>query len=160
MYEPEGSLIVLKGCVWAMICLLPLQVSAGVYQWKDAQGRVHFGDRPPEDVGAKPMQIKPPTHLNSDNEAAGERQREIDSFFKRRQKERLADEKAQEKADQREKAREENCRKMLSQLRHNERVSVFYELNEQGERVFLDEATGNRHREAFRQRYQKECGDI
>ncbi len=150
----------LKGFVWIIICVLPLQVSAGVYQWKDAQGRVHFGDRPPEDVGAKPMQIKPPTHLNSDREAAGERQREVDSFFERRQNERLADEKAQEQADKRRQARKEHCRKMLSQLRHTERVTRFYELNEQGERVFLDDETGDRHREAFRQRYQSECGDI
>lgn len=143
-----------------MICLLPLQVSAEVYQWKDAQGRVHFGDRPPEEVGAKPMQIKPPAHLNPEGEDTEARQRELNSFFKRRQDERLADEKAKAEADKRQQARVEGCHKMLAQLRHNERVSKFYELNEQGERVFLDDAAGDRHREAFRQRYQNTCGNI
>lgn len=30
-------------------------VQAEVYQWRDAQGRLHFGDKPPEDQQSKPL---------------------------------------------------------------------------------------------------------
>jgi hypothetical protein len=34
-------------------CLLSLPAGAGIYTWKDAQGRVHFGDRAPGDTPAQ-----------------------------------------------------------------------------------------------------------
>ncbi|MBK6959728.1 MAG: DUF4124 domain-containing protein [Gammaproteobacteria bacterium] len=31
----------------------------GISKWKDANGRVHFGDSPPADVSAEPLTVKP-----------------------------------------------------------------------------------------------------
>jgi glutaredoxin len=43
-------------------CLLAILVSslsqAEVYTWKDAQGRTHFGDRPPADSTPKQLELK------------------------------------------------------------------------------------------------------
>jgi hypothetical protein len=49
------------------LILLPLLLlaaasiaSADIYRWTDAEGNVVFGDRPPEDVEAERIQVRPP----------------------------------------------------------------------------------------------------
>lgn len=42
-------LITLGGWVWA----------DGVYQWKDAQGKVHFGDNPPKSAASEKVAVTP-----------------------------------------------------------------------------------------------------
>ncbi|MBS0001448.1 MAG: DUF4124 domain-containing protein [Thioalkalivibrio sp.] len=34
--------------------------ATGIYRWVDAEGTVHFGDSPPSDRRAKPVEIRPP----------------------------------------------------------------------------------------------------
>ncbi len=38
--------------------LAPAAPAAGVYKWTDADGRTHFGDRPPEEVVAQEIKIQ------------------------------------------------------------------------------------------------------
>lgn len=38
--------------------LAPAAPAAGVYKWTDADGRMHFGDRPPEDVAIQEIKIQ------------------------------------------------------------------------------------------------------
>ena len=48
---------------FAFAVLLACAMSASaqpVYRWTDAQGRVHYGDRPPASVDARPVDIAPP----------------------------------------------------------------------------------------------------
>jgi glutaredoxin len=40
-----------------------LPAAAGVYKWKDAQGRVQFSDRPPGEAQAEPVRIRPHTAI-------------------------------------------------------------------------------------------------
>lgn len=147
-----------KTLVFIVLACLPYQLSAEVYQWTDDQGRVHFGDRPPQQAKARELRIQQPQKLNPDGEDHAARMKELDSFFQRRQAERekQAQTVAEEKAREAERAKA--CQQMLAQLKYMERVSVFYELNENGERVFLDDETGDRHRREFRQQYNTHCG--
>lgn len=55
---PKAVLAVslLAGCVW-----MPMLAEATeVYRWVDAEGIVHFGDRPPVNRSAEPIEIQPP----------------------------------------------------------------------------------------------------
>lgn len=38
--------------------LAPAVLAAGVYKWTDADGRTHFGDRPPEDAAVQEVKIQ------------------------------------------------------------------------------------------------------
>lgn len=42
-------------CGWLL--LLGVSEAGSVYQWRDASGTVHFGDRPPAGVAAKPVAL-------------------------------------------------------------------------------------------------------
>jgi|LNFM01.1.fsa_nt_gb hypothetical protein len=60
-----------KSCV-VLCCaglLLAGQAMAETWRWRDAEGNVHFGDRPPADVQAERMQIKStPSPADGDGE--------------------------------------------------------------------------------------------
>lgn len=53
-----------KHPLWISIFLaVPLAAAtAGVYKWTDADGNVHFGDRPPQDAGSQELDIRPNTY--------------------------------------------------------------------------------------------------
>lgn len=55
MLEPLRPLLRWSLC---LLALLPPATYAEVYRWTDAQGAVHYGDRPPT-PGAKPAQLPP-----------------------------------------------------------------------------------------------------
>lgn len=137
---------------------VPFQLCAEVYQWTDAEGRVHFGDRPPQEAKARELRIQQPQKLNAEGEDHAARMEQLDNFFQRRQEER--EKRAEEVADQkaRDAERQQACQQMLAELKHMERVSVFYELNDEGERVFLDDETGDRLRREYREKYDEHCG--
>ena len=48
--------------VRTIVCLLAILASglcqAEIYTWKDAQGRTHFGDRPPADSASQQLELK------------------------------------------------------------------------------------------------------
>ena len=54
----------------ALLALLLAGVTAAqdLYRWTDEQGRVHFGDRPPEDRAPEQLQLKTQPLLGQDDE--------------------------------------------------------------------------------------------
>jgi len=56
--------------------LAPAALAAGVYKWTDADGRAHFGDRPPEDIAVQEVKIRTfngPAEVSSDGGAVVDR---------------------------------------------------------------------------------------
>lgn len=141
----------------ASLACLSLQVCAEVYQWTDAQGRVHFGDRPPQTVKAREMRIREPQKLNSDAQNSAARMKELDNFFRRRLEEREATEQQEAQRKAQAEKRKAACREMLAEIKHMEKVRAFYELNDDGERVFLDDEAGDRIRREYQQKYDANC---
>lgn len=158
MSTHQGRQRLNKAVVLTVLGCLSFGLSAEVYQWTDAQGRVHFGDRPPQAAKARELRIQQPQKLNADGENHAARMEELDNFFQRRQDERKKQEQVAAEQQAKQAERQAACQRMLAQLRHMERVSVFYELNDKGERVFLDDEAGDRYRQEYRQKYDKHCG--
>jgi hypothetical protein len=142
---------------WLLVFLfLPLPTMAGVYKWTDANGQVHFGDRPPAEKTAEEVTInaEPP----GKDAAASERIRKMNEFLGQRQAERQVRQAEEAKIQRRAEMQEARCRKLKAQLKHMASVSTFYNLNEDGEKVFVSEEDNTRIRERFSQRVRQACG--
>lgn len=142
---------------WLLVfLLLPLPTMAGVYKWTDANGQVHFGDRPPAEKTAEEVTInaEPP----GKDAAASERIRKMNEFLGQRQAEREVRQAEEAKIQRRAEMQEARCRKLKAQLKHMASVSTFYNLNEDGEKVFVSEEDNTRIRERFSQRVRQACG--
>lgn len=138
-----------------ILLLLPLSTTAGVYKWTDANGQTHFGDRPPAEKSAEEVDIDPAPPGN--DPAAAERINRMNEFLNQRQAEREVQQAEDAKAARKAERQEALCRRLQAQLKHMASVSTFYNLNEQGERVFVSEAQNGQIRERFRERVEATC---
>lgn len=125
--------------------IFALPAGAEVYQWRDAEGKVHYADVPPakgelRTLGSSP---RPAESAVTPNDAAAPKtktlaERELE--FRQRLTEKSE---AQAKADEEQKEtadRQRTCeqaRNQLTALKTGQRIAVF---NSKGEREYLDDA--------------------
>jgi hypothetical protein len=118
-------------------CLVTAAAPAEVYKWTDAEGRVHFGDRPPQgEAETVPMPGRTGDAPVATPEERLEKQRRLLNAFEeeRRQKRDAQAQARQEKAE-----RQRNCAEARDNLHSQETASAVYRLGPDGERVYLDE---------------------
>jgi hypothetical protein len=124
---------------FVLIALLPVSGLAQVYSWKDANGKIHYGDRPPAErqADSRKLAAPPPVDVEGIRSANAEKQ------LVEREKQQKAKESAS-KAEEDQTAtrqREENCRQAKSSLAALESGQIRFTMNAKGERTALDGAT-------------------
>ena len=125
--------------------MFALPVGAEVYQWRDAEGRVHYSDIPPSTGELRTLRSAsaPATSaVTTDSAAAPKTKTTAERELEFRQ--RLAEKsEAQAKAEDEQKEaadRQRTCeqaRNQLTALRSGQRITTF---NSKGEREYLDDA--------------------
>lgn len=139
------------------LCLLPFSLSAGVYKWVDANGQTHFGDRPPAQAASSEVKVNSaPASVDA---GARERHQKMTDFLDQQQEEREARQAANAKAEEKAQEQAELCKKLRARLKFLASVSTFYNINDQGERVYVNEAENAQIREDFRAKVRKTCGN-
>ena len=146
----------MKPFAFAVVALFAATAAnAQVYEWKDAQGKTHYADKPP--IGTSPVKkiAAPESSAPSSSPQKTTADRELE--FRKRQKEaQESTEKAAKEqalsADRKESC--DNARRALEVLESGERIAL---RDGQGERYYLDE--GQRQQEAAkaRQTIQASC---
>ncbi len=123
-----------------MLCLLPAFAAAQVYSWKDANGKVHYGDRPPASKQADSRKLAPPPPPTADEEAA--RKASADRQLSEREKQQKAQEEAKKNQEDpaQAKQRAEGCQQAKANLAAIESGQVRFSVDAKGERVGLDGA--------------------
>ncbi len=126
--------------------------STEIYKWTDAQGNVHFGDKPPagkSETIAMPQRETPAAPAVSEDRVE-KQSRLLDAYVEERRLKNEADEKArQEKAE-----RKRKCADLRDDLRNQENAGSIYNLDKNGQRVFLSKE----EREASTAALRKEVG--
>lgn len=130
-----------------------LASAEGVYKWVDAEGRTHFGSRPPP--GQKTEQLSRQVGPSDAAPAQGNRswQEQLDLSNQRRQQ---ARDKEQAAVRQEQEGRQ-RCQAARSALDSLERGGARYRINDQGEREYLDDAQRQAARELASQRVATYC---
>ncbi len=140
------------------IALVALSTAAGaeVFRWTDAEGRVHYGDRPsagsqsvPLTSGPAPAQPAP-----SDAERLQRQQRMLDAYRQEREEKQQAE--AKRKADDAERGR--NCARARDTLARYERSGVIYEPQADGSRRYLSESERETEIRAAQGDVKRWCG--
>jgi len=119
---------------------LPMASQSQVYSWKDASGKVHYGDRPPAEKQAQPRKVQGAPSETGDVEAA--RKSSAERQFSEREKQAKAAEGAKNQTEDpaQAKIREDNCRQAKANLAALESGQARFSINDKGERVALDGA--------------------
>lgn len=128
----------------AAILMLILAGSAGadVYKWTDADGSVHYGDRPPASgQDARSMSLAPAPSMDADHDARSLKRRRLLEAFEAERIERGREAAEAAAAEAERNHRCDGARRMLAGL---ERANVVYTTDESGTREYMSDE--ERHR--------------
>lgn len=150
----EKLLLALIGLILSVQPLNP--AVADTWRWTDAQGNVHFSDKPPEDAEASPeeVEVKGPPPIGQGAEVKAIRERTL-RLFEAEAEERRKTQLEQEKAQQKQAARKHQCDRVRQKLRILE-GPVRY-VGEDGNRYDVSEERVAADRERLRQWIEENC---
>jgi hypothetical protein len=129
----------MRTSIFLLLACLCQAVSAQVYTWRDASGKVHYSDTPPPGVDAKRMRPGGASDASSASGAPNRSLAEQELEFRKR---RAEAEKAQQKAEQEKKdalERQRNCQDARNQLAALESGQRMSRLDASGQRIPLDD---------------------
>lgn len=141
--------------LWVSCCTIE-PAAAQVYKWVDERGVTHYGERPPQGQTARPVVTTPSTGPGTSRakpESSQDWQDRNIEFQKRRiQRERQA-----ESDKNAAKERQQRCILAKDELRQMESAGRLYDLNQKGERVYLDDTARKAAIENARQFVATNC---
>ena len=117
---------------------LPLPLTAGVYSWKDADGKVRYGDRPPAEKQGDSRKLAAPPPVDTDATQKSTANRQMADKEKQQKSQEAAKKSQEEQADAA--RRQEGCQQARSNLAAVESGQVRFTIDAKGERVGLDGA--------------------
>lgn len=141
----------MKGWVMLVAMLLPVAATAELYKWTDAEGRVHFTDRRPAAAASVETLKVPRPQAPTDGGGVTAPAQDARSVLQRQKRmgEILAEEREEREAAQSRKEKELAARRQkcleARDYRRNADGARLYEVNEKGERVFMDDAAHAEH---------------
>ncbi|EDM46607.1 DUF4124 domain-containing protein [Marinobacter algicola] len=140
-----------------LLCLLTTPITqAGTYRWVDENGQTHFGDRPPVNAASDEVTLK--ASAPSSDAAARARKQRMNEFLEQTEQERAERNEVKAKREAQAAKHEAQCQALRARLKYLKSVSGIYRLNNDGERVFVDDEENERIRREFRARVKRECG--
>ena len=139
----------------ALLCMQSPAI-AEVYKWTDAQGRVHYGDKPQSDK-AETINLpskEPPAVPHVSEDRLEKQRRLLDAYAEERRLKREADEKARKDKEE----RKRKCADLKDDLRNQENAGSIYRLDKDGKRVFLSHEEREASTAELRKQVQEWCG--
>ncbi len=136
----------------ALLCLLllPGLAVAEIYRWVDANGQVHFDQRPAP--GAEQIEVKP--QVVERDAATIESQERATRFFEARRQEQAQ---ASAAASERKAQRVKECSELRRQLAGIPEGWRYYETEANGERTYYSDAQLDAARRQLRDRMSERC---
>jgi hypothetical protein len=119
--------------------LLPLVNHAGVYKWIDDDGKVHYSDTPITTQPSVEMTIDhsaPAPSLHGGNDQMS-REEKRERLLQSMQEDRIEKQEQREKQQALKQQNRAKCNRYRDQMRHYERASGLYRLDDNGQRVYM-----------------------
>ena len=134
------------------LLLLPALASAEIYRWTDANGRVHFSEKPAGE-GAEQVQVKP--QVVERDAATQEREQRLERYYEARRDERAQ---AEVRAATARAERGQECGQLRDRLRQIERDGRYFTTDANGERTYISAEEVDAARSRLSSRIAARCG--
>ncbi|WP_172597564.1 DUF4124 domain-containing protein [Sulfuriflexus mobilis] len=131
-------------------------VQAGVYKWVDADGRVHYGDKPTSNQADEIKIKKQPASGQTDQSAKRKDLRE--RFLRAREEERAEKQKARAEEKQKKAEAKRNCAQAKKEYDKYRHASSLYIKGKDGERQHLSFKERDEYEKSLAAKVKKWCG--
>lgn len=137
----------------ALLCLLllPGLAAAEIYRWTDANGQVHFGQRPAA-VGAQQIEVKP--QVVERDQLTREREERANRFFDARREEQAQ---ASAVAAERQAKRAAECQELRRRLDNIPEGYSYYRTDANGEREYYSDQQVDTARQQLQSQVADRC---
>lgn len=135
-----------------LLLLVPAVASAEIYRWTDAQGRVHFSEKP-GGAGAEQVEVKP--QVVERDAATREREERSQKYFDARRDERAQ---AESRAATARVERNQECSRLRNQLQQISRGGRYFTTDANGERSYVSEDEVESARSRLSSQIAARCG--
>lgn len=127
----------LRAVLTLILVLAGSVATAEVYRWTDADGNVHYGDRPPA-TGIDPhsVPLRPAPAREPDHAQRRLKQRRLLEAFEAERAER---EQAADEAEAASREHRRNCEKVRRDLARFDRANIVYTTDEAGARIYMSD---------------------
>ncbi|CAN7248941.1 DUF4124 domain-containing protein [Pseudomonas sp. LjRoot71] len=133
------------------LLLLPGLAAAEIYRWTDANGQVHFGQRPAA-AGAEKVEVKP--QVVERDQLTREREERTNRFYDARREEQAQ---ASAVAAENQAKRAEECRELRRQLASIPEGRSYYRTEADGQRSFYSDEQVDTARQQLQNRVSERC---
>lgn len=144
----------------AIIAVLYIvSAQAEVYKWVDEKGRVHYGDKPT--TGSQAVEVRrygtsnKPASSGEDELSRDEKRQRISDIL---EEDRLAKNKQRDKKNKERKKKKRKCNRLKDRQRHYERASGLYNLDKDGNRIYISNEQREKSEQKLRRQIKKACG--
>ena len=147
----------LRLLIGSWVLLVGTLVQAEVYRWTDAEGRVHFGDRAPQQHGGDLQQLSQPDRQPpADPQLRDDRERGRKLLQVWEEEKRVRD-RDQAAADAARVEYAERCEQIAAELQRVERARYLYRIADDGERIVLEHDERQQYAEQLQALHQDHC---
>ncbi|WP_339412795.1 DUF4124 domain-containing protein [Pseudomonas sp. EA_35y_Pfl2_R5] len=133
------------------LLLLPGLAAAEIYRWTDANGQVHFGQRPAA-AGAQQIEVKP--QVVERDQLTREREERTNRFYEARREEQAQ---ASAVAADNQAKRAEECRELRKKLASIPEGRSYYRTEANGERSYYSDDQLDTARQQLQSRMSERC---
>ncbi|MET0067200.1 MAG: DUF4124 domain-containing protein [Candidatus Thiodiazotropha sp.] len=157
-----GDFIPSRIRAWPLVLLIGVSLcaaeplGAGVYRWTDAQGQVHYSDRPVgESAREVPIRKSPKESLPKGDDA--QRQERTRRMLEVYQEDREKKQEALQKQIQEREKRQRNCIVARDRYQSHSQASGIYSFKKDGDRQYLDDAARQKYMQKLKAEIDKWC---
>jgi FKBP-type peptidyl-prolyl cis-trans isomerase len=123
-----------------LLCLSSPSFASKIFKWTDSEGNTHYGERPPSQQATQIKVRKGPSNVSSPAAKPGNQQKATNKLLDAFARERKDKEEAETKAAAEKQRRDKNCSSAKRRIAGLKLGGRQYEVTEQGERRYLNEA--------------------
>ena len=142
--------------VLVLLVLMPLAAAAQMYKWVDEKGVTHYSEAPPPDGKGAKVELKASGPAEP-APAIDWKQKELDARQQRIQKEQREDHQKASEANAKA-VRTNRCLQSQRELSIVQMQRPIYQLNDKGEKVYLEDKDRQREIDGWKENVRKYCG--
>ncbi|UCB55602.1 MAG: DUF4124 domain-containing protein [Thiotrichales bacterium] len=147
----------MKRTVLFITLLAPIVVNASVYKWVDENGKVHYGDQPQARQPAVEMNIDDTAPIPSGTDDSLSRAEKRERLLQSMEEDRIEKQEQREKQKALNEQNRKKCNRYRDRMRHYQRASGLYRLDNNGNRVYMSDADRSRATKNLQAKISKYC---
>ena len=147
----------MKNLLQILLMAVPFFVDASVYKWIDDNGKVHYGDRPQASQPAVEMQVDNAPAAKSYSDDGMSRAEKRERLLQAMEEDRVEKQEQRDKQKALSQQNRQKCNRYRDRMRHYQRASALYNLDKNGNRVYVSDAERARSTKNLQAKINRYC---